>query len=109
MSTTILRLGVWVLIIALALFVIDTSFTNSPLAGLISADLLTYVLIFAGALIVIGVIVRIFSRPADKAALGKNKCRVCGTAVPQGAIYCRPHLRGVLEREDRRTHNTRIR
>lgn len=109
MSTTILRLGVWILIIALALFAIDTSFTNSPLAGMISTDLLTYVLIFAGALIVIGVIVRIFGKPAGKAALGKNKCRVCGTAVPQGAIYCRPHLRGVLEREDRRTHNTQIR
>ncbi|MGZ8852421.1 MAG: hypothetical protein ACXW2X_03425 [Thermoanaerobaculia bacterium] len=109
MSTTILRTGVWILIIALALFVIDTSFTNSPLAGLLSADLLTYVLVFAGVLIVTGVIARIFSKPPGKAAAGKNKCRVCGVAVPQGAIYCRPHLRGVLEREDRRTHNTRIR
>jgi predicted nucleic acid-binding Zn ribbon protein len=50
-----------------------------------------------------------FDKTARKVVTTKTKCRVCGVAVAPGQIYCRPHLRGVLEREDRRTHSTRLR
>jgi predicted nucleic acid-binding Zn ribbon protein len=109
MSNTVLRLGFWILIASLVVYVVDTSFSNSPFAGLISLELITDVLMLSGLLIVIGVVLKIFDKNAVKATMHKNKCRVCGTAVPQGQIYCRPHLRGMLEREDRRTHSTRVR
>ena len=109
MSSTILRLGFWILIISLAAFVIDSTFRNSPFSGLISIELTQNVMMLSGALIVLGVVLRIFDKTARKVVSRSNKCRVCGTVVAAGQIYCRPHLRGMLEREDRKTHSTRTR
>jgi hypothetical protein len=104
MSSTLLRLGLWILILSLALYVIDTSFSHSPLAGFVGLDLLSKLFILSGALVAAGIVVRLFDKTAVK-VLSKNHCRVCNTVIPQGAIYCRPHLRGMLEREDRKTHS----
>jgi predicted nucleic acid-binding Zn ribbon protein len=42
-------------------------------------------------------------------AVSKNRCVVCKTPIPPGAMYCRAHLREVLHREEDRAHmsNTR--
>lgn len=109
MSTTVLRLGLWTLILSLGLFVVDSSFPNSPLAELVSVNLVQDILILSAVLIVAGIVLRMFTKTAGKVLHKQNRCRVCETVIPAGQIYCRPHLRGVLEREDRRTHNTRIR
>ena len=109
MSSTILRLGLWILILALVVYVVDTSFANSPFAGLIELDLITKIIAVAGVLVVVGIVMKMFDKTAGKVLSKGNKCRVCGVEIPAGQIYCRPHLRGMLEREDRKTHNTRIR
>ena len=44
--------------------------------------------------------VQIFEKGAK--AVVKNRCAVCRTPIPHGAIYCREHLRTVLAREDDR-------
>jgi|SRR5688572_8641058 hypothetical protein len=106
MSATLLRLGLWILVLVLALYVIHES-SEQPVAELIPINMLQNALLLSVALIIGGVVMRMLEKGKD--AVSKNRCRVCGTAVPQGAIYCRPHLRGMLEREDRRTHNTKIR
>jgi len=109
MSSTLLRTGLWILILALVVYVVDTSFANSPFAGLINLDLLSKVFALASVLVVVGVAMKMFDKTAAKVIGRGNKCRVCGIEIPAGQIYCRPHLRGMLEREDRKTHNTRIR
>lgn len=106
MSSTLLRLGLWIAIVVLAAYVITESFEGSTIAEMIPIHLMTNVLILAAVLAIAGVIARLFERTKEKA---KNRCRVCGTPVTSGAIYCRNHLRKVLELEDRKTHNTRIR
>jgi predicted nucleic acid-binding Zn ribbon protein len=107
MSSTLFRLGLWIAIAVLAAYVVSESFEGSPIAEMIPTDLLTKVLGLAGLLIVVGLIAKGFEK--TQAAVSKNRCRVCSTPISQGAIYCRNHLRKVLELEDRRTHNTRIR
>ncbi|HEX6085989.1 MAG TPA: hypothetical protein VF266_15760 [Thermoanaerobaculia bacterium] len=107
MSTTILRLGLWTLIIVLALYVLASTYANEPWAELIPMAMLQQALLVAGALIVLGIILRVLGKGAD--AVKKNRCQVCRTPIPPGAIYCRAHLRTLLAEEDDRTHATKVR
>ena len=109
MAITILRLGLWILILSLALYVLDTSITNSPFAELVNVGLVQNVMFLGGGLFVAGLVMRLFGKTAGKVLQKATHCRVCSTVIPDGQIYCRVHLRGMLEREDRKTHNTRIR
>jgi hypothetical protein len=109
MSATLLRFGLWILVLILALYVIRENYSEQPIADMIPVTMLSQGLILSVALVLAGVITRMFEKTTK--AVIKNRCRTCQTVIPHGAIYCRAHLRGVLEREDRRTHsgNTRIR
>ncbi len=107
MSSTLFRIGLWIAIVVLASYVITESFEGSAIAEMIPMDLMTKVLVLAVLAIIAGLVAKMFEK--GKQAGSKNRCRVCGTAVATGAIYCRNHLRKVLELEDRKTHNTRIR
>lgn len=109
MSITVLRIGLWMLILSLVLFVIDTSYDGTPIAELITADLLQKIFLLSGVLVIAGIILRIFDKTAGKVLQKTNHCRVCNAVIPAGQIFCRVHLRGMLEREDRKTHSTRIR
>ncbi len=107
MSTTLLRLGLWTMILVLALYVIDETYPDEPIGELISAPLLQQVLVVSVIVIASGIVLRIVGK--GTAAVVKNRCRVCRTPITPGAIYCRAHLRTILSDEDDRTHNTRIR
>ena len=107
MSATLLRLGLWVMILALALYVIDETYPDEPIGEVISTSMLTQVMIVAGGAIIAGFVLRILGKGA--AVVTKNRCRVCKTPIPPGAIYCRAHLRSILSEEDAKTHHTRIR
>ena len=107
MSDTVLRLGLWTLILVLALFILGESFHDQPLGEMIPHRMLQQALVLSVALVVGGVILRFLGKGA--AAVSKNRCRVCRTPIAQGAIYCREHLRTILSDEDERTHMTKIR
>jgi hypothetical protein len=107
MSSTLLRLGLWIIIIVLALYVVHETYEDSPVAEMVSMDLMQKALMVGGAAIVAGFVLRLFDK--GKRAVVKNRCRVCRTPIPSGAIYCRAHLRNILHEEDDRTHMTRIR
>ena len=107
MSSTLLRLGLWTLVLIMLLFVIKATYSESSLGELIPAPMLQQALVLSGLLVLAGVIARMFEK--GKKAVIKHRCRDCSKPIPPGAIYCREHLRNVLELEDRRTHNTRIR
>ena len=107
MSTTILRLGLWTLILVLALYVLASTYGSEQWAELIPMAMLQQALLVAGALIVLGLVLRVLGKGAD--VVKKNRCQVCRTPVPPGAIYCRAHLRAVLHEEDDRSHASRVR
>ena len=107
MSSTLMRLGLWILIIVLVLYVLQESFENLPFAELSATGLLQKGLLAGVALIGVGFILRIFEKGAK--VVTKSRCVVCKTPVAHGAIYCRAHLRNILSDEDDKTHMTRIR
>lgn len=107
MATTLLRLGLWILILVLLLYVLASTYSNEPWAELIPNAMLVQALVVAGALIVAGVVFRVLGKGA--AVVKKNRCQVCRTPVPPGAIYCRAHLRAIIHEEDDRTHAAKVR
>lgn len=109
MSSLLLRFGLYTLMAVLALYVIAATAPDSAVANFIESDelLIHKTVALSVVLIVAGVVVRLFESGAK--SVGKNRCRVCRTGIPPGAIYCREHLRSILNEEDERTHMTRTR
>jgi hypothetical protein len=108
MSTTVLRLGLWTVILVLVLYVIATSFPDQDFVELIPMPMLQQVLTVGIILVVVGAVMHILGKGANAVTV-KNRCRVCRKPVPVGAIYCREHLRSILADEDEKTHATRVR
>src|SRR5687767_12319628 len=108
MYATVLRLGLWIMILVLALYVLAATFPDSPFAELVPAPMLYQALVLSVVLIIAGVILRILGLGA-KVVGPRNRCRVCRAAIVHGAIYCREHLRTILHEEDEKTHHTRVR
>src|ERR1051326_1139520 len=107
MSSTLQRLGLWVIIIVLVLYVVHETYENSPISEIVSVDLMQKALMVGGAVLVLGIVLRMFEKGTK--AVVKNRCRACRTPIPSGAIYCRAHLRSILHEEDDRTHMGRRR
>lgn len=106
MSNTLLRLGLWILILVLALYVLESTYSGEPWTELIPLPMLVQAMALAVVLIIAGVILRVLGVGAR--AVSKNRCRVCRTPIPPGAIYCRAHLRSILHEEDDKTHASRM-
>jgi predicted nucleic acid-binding Zn ribbon protein len=107
MSSTLLRLGLWIIVIVLALYVIHETYEESPVAEMVPVELMQKALVVGGLSVVVGIIVRMLEK--GQRAVTRNRCAVCRTPIPPGAIYCRAHLRNILHEEDDKTHMTRIR
>ncbi len=106
MSSTVLRLGLWIIILVLGAYVLHESM-DEQVAELIPMPLLTKALTLGGVLVVAGIVLRLFEKSTK--VVSKNRCAVCRTPIAHGAIYCREHLRNVLTTEDERLHQTKIR
>ena len=107
MSSTLLRAGLWIVILVLAAWVLHESLEETPAAEFFATGMLEKAVVLGGLLIAAGVVLRMFEKTAK--VVTQNRCAVCRKAIPSGAIYCRAHLRNVLHTEDDRTHMTRIR
>jgi hypothetical protein len=107
MSSTLLRLGLWTLVLVLVGWVLQQSFEESAISEYVQVEMLQKVLLVSIGLIAAGIVFRVFEKGAKKVV--KNRCKVCRTPIAHGAIYCRAHLRSVLHQEDERTHATRTR
>jgi len=108
MSTTLLRLGLWTVILVLVLYVLATTYPNEPWAEMIPMVMLQQALTLGGALVAIGIVMRVLGKGA-KVVASKNRCQVCRKPIAPGALYCREHLRSIIAEEDEKTHVTRIR
>jgi hypothetical protein len=102
MSSTLLRAGLWLILIVLALYVIHEGYPNSVVAEYISQDTLQKAGLVGIVLLAAGIVLSITGRAASKIPL--HRCKVCGKSVPKGEIYCREHLRRILEEEHDRSH-----
>lgn len=107
MSSTLLRLGLWTLILVLGLYVIHETYHEQQWAEMIPMRMLQQALVVSIILVVVGVILRLFDKGAK--VVSRNRCKTCRKPIPSGAMFCREHLRGILSDEDDRTHATRIR
>jgi hypothetical protein len=108
MSSTLLRLGLWTILAVVVLYVLHETYAETHLAEYFSTPMLQKALIVGGLLVAAGLVMRVAERGAKK-VVHKNRCTICKAPVPEGAIYCREHLRRVLQREDERTHMTQTR
>ncbi len=107
MANTLLRLGLWTLVLVLVLYVLASTYSDQPWTELIPTPMLVQAITLAGLLILAGIVLRVLGVGVN--AVTKNRCRVCRTPVPPGALYCRAHLRTILHEEDDKTHASRVR
>jgi hypothetical protein len=107
MSSTLLRLGLWIILLVVILYVLQQTYEEAPFVDYFAPAMLEKALVLGGILVVAGIATRFLERGAK--VISKSRCIVCKTPVDKGAIYCREHLRSVLRREDERTHMTRVR
>ncbi len=107
MSSTLLRLGLWIILAVVALYVLHETYAGTAVAAYFSMATLQKALVIGGVLVVAGLVTSVFGKGAK--AVSKNRCVVCKTPIPPGAIYCRAHLRRVLQVEDDRAHMTHSR
>ncbi|HXA18985.1 MAG TPA: hypothetical protein VN380_18480 [Thermoanaerobaculia bacterium] len=106
MSSTVLRLGLWIILLVVALYVMQQTFEDAPFVDFFAPAMLEKALVLGGLLVAAGIVLRLLESGAK--AVIKNRCAVCKTPIEHGAIYCRKHLRRVLSRDDEITHMTRI-
>jgi hypothetical protein len=106
MYSTLLRLGLWILILVLALYVVHETYSDQHWAEMIPMRMLQQALVLSIGLIMAGIVARLLGAGAK--AVNKNRCRVCKTVIPSGAMFCRAHLRTILHEEDDKTHMTRV-
>jgi hypothetical protein len=107
MSSTLLRLGLWIILLVIVFYVLQQTYEEAPFVDYFAPAMLQKALVLGGFLIIAGIVARLLEGGAK--AIGKNRCITCKVPIEHGAIYCRQHLRSVLSREDDRTHMTRVR
>lgn len=108
MATTLLRLGLWTVILVLVLFVLASTYPDETWAEMIPMPMLQQALTLAVFVVAAGIVMRILGKGA-KVVTVRNRCRTCRKPIPVGGLYCREHLRSILAEEDEKTHVTRIR
>ncbi len=107
MSSTLLRVGLWIILIVVALYVLHETYEGLPIAEYFATPMMQKGLVVGVLMVGASFAMRILEKGAK--AVTKQRCVICKTPVPKGAIYCREHLRNVLHREEDRSHMTRTR
>jgi predicted nucleic acid-binding Zn ribbon protein len=107
MSSTLLRLGLWIILLVVILYVLQQTYEEAPFVDYFAPAMLEKALLLGGFLVIAGIVTRLMEKGAK--VVTKSRCITCKAPIEKGAIYCRQHLRSVLGREDDRTHMTRVR
>lgn len=92
MSGNLLRLGLWVMVAVLALYIAREAMAGSPLARSLSDELLWNAGLGAVGLIALGILVGI-GEFIHRKAFRHSFCIVCHRKIRYGDLYCREHLR----------------
>lgn len=102
MSSTLLRLGLWVSLLAIVAYVLHETFADQEMAEMIPVAVIVKAIALGALLAAAGLVMRMLEKGTK--VVSKNRCAVCRTPIPSGAIYCRAHLRAVLHHEEDLTH-----
>ena len=97
MATTLFRAGLWIILLMFALYVLRETFLES--VSILSSDMLERIGMLGVAVLVLGVGAWIYEQ-ATGTRHRKGRCQVCRRPVFAGEIYCREHLRRVLDEVD---------
>jgi len=95
MALTLFRVGIWILVTVLVVWVLR----DNILAGF--ADHLTHHLLNQVGLVGLGTLaLGVVAIIWEKLSAGRKKlrCKVCGKPVIAGEYYCREHLREIVDR-----------
>ena len=103
MSAILTRFGLYTILVVLAVFVLRENVKGIPYSEFLTDSLLVQVGLAGVVLAVVGVIIGPFERLRTKTA--RKKCVVCRAPVIVGKLYCRTHLREIIEAEDSRRHD----
>lgn len=107
MSQTLLRFGLWVVLIVLAGYVLRETFADAPFTEFLTDDILQNAGLLGLGLIVGGFVLRLFEGVWKKTVV--RRCANCRQPVLHGELYCREHLRQVLAQEDELQRRSRFR
>lgn len=105
---TIIRLGIWSLVLIMVVYVFTETAPDSPVAEIITGELLALLTKISFGIVALGLVVGLIEKLWG---MRRRKCKTCGRPIPSTAIYCRLHLKEVLEEEDlltRRTMDTKL-
>lgn len=109
MSQTLLRLGLWIIVLVLALYVVRETFADSSSIEFMNDDILQKAGTLGVLLLVASGVAMILEKVFSKASTRLRHCSMCRQPVTRGEIYCRVHLRQILEREQELSRRSRIR
>ena len=107
MSHTFLRFGLWIILLVLALYVVRETFGANAGGEFITDDILKKSAAFGVILLSAGIVSWVLEKVFSKVKL--RHCALCSQSVAKGEIYCRTHLRQLLEREDTINRRSRVR
>lgn len=95
MALTLFRLGIYILLAVLALWVLRDA-ALSDFAHILNDQLLNRGGLAGVGVLVFGLLVMLY----EKATAGRKRtrCKVCRKPVIAGEFYCREHLREIVER-----------
>ena len=109
MSQTLLRFGLWIVLLVLALYVVRETFAGTAQADLLNDEILQKAGSFGLLLLAGSAVATVLEKVFTKASSKFRHCAMCRQPVSKGEIYCRTHLRSILERENEVTRRSRIR
>ncbi|HSN69092.1 MAG TPA: DNA internalization-related competence protein ComEC/Rec2, partial [Thermoanaerobaculia bacterium] len=98
MSSFFIRLGLYAILVMLAVFVAGQTF-DLPYAEYLTSTHLGQVGLAGIALIAAGAVLRVFEKVRRKTKKGKGRCVICKRPVLVGDKYCREHLRQMIGEE----------
>jgi hypothetical protein len=101
MSSTIIRLGLYGILLVFAIFVAGQAF-DLPYAAYLTSVHLGQALLAGLAVIAVGIVLQIGEKVRRKTKKGKGRCVICKRPVLVGDKYCREHLRQVIGDEQDR-------
>lgn len=103
MSAILTRFGLYTILVVLAVFVLRENVDGIPYTEFLTDTLLVQVGLAGVVMVVAGIVLGPFERLQSKTS--RKKCVVCRAPVIVGKLYCRTHLREILEAEDSRRHD----
>ena len=105
MSSTVLRLGLWIILLVVAMYVLQQTFEDAPFVDFFAPAMLQKALVLGGFLVAAGIVLRILERGA-KAVIKNQRPKPPPAAIEKPASSSRTPIRRVIHDHVRRSLKT---